>query len=81
MKSLYGELKGSYIEIGNVRIPALVSVDTNYEIGFWEQKHKEFLKENHRGIYYNLLTHGKLNSCLCDDNIICLLNASPSPRD
>ena len=64
MKSLYEELNGSYIEIGDVKIPALMSVDTNYEIGFWGQRHKAYLKENHRVIYYNLLTQGKLNSYL-----------------
>lgn len=31
MKSLYDELNGSYVKVGNVKIPALVSVDTNYE--------------------------------------------------
>ena len=40
MKSLYEENNGSYIEIGDVKIPALMSVDTNYEIGFWGQRHK-----------------------------------------
>lgn len=64
MKSLYEELNGSYVEVGDVRIPSLVSVDTNYEIGFWGQKHKEYLKESHRVIYYNLLTQGKLNPYL-----------------
>lgn len=28
------------------------------------QRHKEYLKENHRIIYYNLLTSGKLNAYL-----------------
>lgn len=64
MKSLYEELNGSYVEVGDIKIPALVSTETNYEIGFWGQKHKEYLKENHRVIYYNLLTSGKLNSYL-----------------
>ncbi|MCM1286356.1 MAG: TnpV protein [Acetobacter sp.] len=64
MKSLYEELNGSYIEVGDVKIPALVSTDTNYEIGFWGQRHKEYLKEHHRVIYYNLLTQCKLNSYL-----------------
>ena len=64
MKSLYEKLNGSYVSVGDIRIPALVSVDTNYEIGFWGQRHKEYLKENHRVIYYNLLTQGKLNSYL-----------------
>ena len=31
MKSLYEELNGSYISIGDAKIPALVSADTNYE--------------------------------------------------
>ena len=39
-------------------------IDTNYEIGIWGQRHKAYLKENHRVIYYNLLTSGKLNSYL-----------------
>lgn len=64
MKSLYEETNGSYIEVGDVQIPALVSIEINYEIGFWGQRHKEYLKENHRIIYYDLLTSGKLNSYL-----------------
>ena len=69
MKSLYKELNGNYISVGNVEIPALVSVDTNYEIGFWGKRHKEYLKQNHRVIYYNLLTQDKLNSYLHDIDI------------
>ncbi|MDE6863440.1 MAG: TnpV protein [Eubacterium sp.] len=69
MKSLYEEINGSYVKVGNVEVPALVSVDTNYEIGFWGQRHKEYLKETHRVIYYNLLTQGKLNSYLHDIDI------------
>lgn len=64
MKSLYEESNGNYIEVEDVQVPALISVNTNYEIGFWGQRHKEYLKENHRVIYYNLLTSGKLNSYL-----------------
>ncbi len=64
MKSLYEELNGCYVSVGNIQIPTLISVNTNYEIGFWGQKHKEYLKESHRVIYYNLLTQGKLNPYL-----------------
>lgn len=64
MKSLYEELNRSYVEVGDIKIPAFVSADTNYEIGFWGQRHKEYLKGNHKVIYYNLLTKGKLNSYL-----------------
>ena len=35
MKSLYEDLNGSYVDVGNAKIPVLVSVNTNYEIGFW----------------------------------------------
>lgn len=69
MKSLYEKLNGSYVEVGDVKVPALISTDTNYEIGFWGQRHSEYLKENYRIIYYNLLTQGKLNSYLHDIDI------------
>jgi len=64
MKSLYEELNGSYVKVGDVQVPALVSPDTTYKIGFWGQRHKEYLKENHRVIYFNFLTQCKLNSYL-----------------
>ncbi len=70
MKSLYEELNGSYVEVGEVQVPALISTDTNYEIGFWGQKHKEYLKENHRVIYFNLLTQDNLNSYLHNIDIM-----------
>lgn len=35
MKSLYEKLNRSYIEVGDVKIPALISIATNYKIGFW----------------------------------------------
>ncbi|MCM1113869.1 MAG: TnpV protein [Clostridium sp.] len=69
MKSLYEELNGNYIEVGDVKIPALVSTDTNYEIGIWGQRHKEYLIEYHRVIYYDLLTSDKLNSYLHDIDV------------
>lgn len=54
----------SYTLVGDVYIPNLVSTETSYEIGIWGERHKVYLKENHRVIYYNLLTSGKLNSYL-----------------
>ena len=35
-------------------------------IGVWAMRHKRYLKQNHRVLYYNLLTSGKLNSHLTD---------------
>jgi hypothetical protein len=59
----------SYTLVGDVYIPNLVSTDTNYPIGIWGQRHKEYLKENHKLRYYNLLTQGKLNSYFHDVDI------------
>ena len=35
-------------------------------IGIWGQRHRWYLKEHHRILYYNLLTACKLNSYLAD---------------
>lgn len=59
----------SYTLVGDVYLPNLISIETNYEIGFWGQKHKEYLKQNRKIIYYNLLTNGKLNSYLHDIDV------------
>lgn len=54
----------TYRRVGEVYLPNLISLDTNYPIGIWGQRHKDYLLENHRLFYYNLLTTGKLNSYL-----------------
>lgn len=58
-----------YTLVGDVYLPNLVSADTNYPIDIWGQRHKEYLKENHKLMYYNLLTQGKLNSYLHDVDV------------
>ena len=58
-----------YTLVGDVYLPNLISTETNYEIGFWGQKHKEYLKQNRKIIYYNLLTNGKFNSYLHDVDV------------
>lgn len=58
-----------YTLVGDVYLPNLISTETNYEIGIWGQRHKDYLKENHKVIYYNLLTSGKLNSYLHDIDV------------
>ena len=69
MKSLYEEMNGTYREVGDVKLPNLISTDTNYTIGVWGQRYKDYLKENHRVLYYNLLTKDKLNSHLHDIDV------------
>lgn len=69
MKSLMEEMGIGYRHVGEVQIPNLVATDTNYSIGFWGQRHKEYLRVSHRLIYYNLLTTGKLNAYLHDIDV------------
>ena len=56
----------SYTLVGDVYIPNLVSTDTNYEIGCWGRKHKEYIKQHKPAFYTTLLTQCKLNSYLAD---------------
>lgn len=56
----------SYTLVGDVYIPNLVSTDTNYEIGYWGRKHKEYIKQYKPAFYATLLTQCKLNSYLHD---------------
>ena len=56
----------SYTLVGDVYIPNLVSTDTNYEIGYWGRKHKEYIKQHKPAFYTTLLTQCKLNSYLHD---------------
>lgn len=61
--------KFDYTLVGDVCIPNLISTDTNYDIGFWGQRHKDYLKQYHKVRYYNLLTSDKLNSYLHDIDV------------
>ena len=56
----------SYTLVGDVYIPNLVSIDTNYEIGYWGRKHKEYIKQYKPAFYTTLLIQCKLNSYLHD---------------
>lgn len=59
----------SYTLVGDVYIPNLVSTDTNYEIGRWGRKHKEYIKQHKPSFYTILLTQCKLNSYLHDVDV------------
>ena len=49
-------------------LPDLLPAEEEKEanIGVWGMRHKRYLKQNHKVLYYNLLTSGKLNSYLAD---------------
>lgn len=59
----------SYTLVGDVYIPNLVSTDTNYEIGYWGRKHKEYIKQYKPAFYTTLLIQCKLNSYLHDIDV------------
>ena len=69
MKSLFEEMGITYREVGDVKLPNLILTETNYHIGLWGQRHRDYLKINHRVLYYNLLTQCKLNSYLHDIDV------------
>ncbi len=58
-----------YTLVGDVYIPNLVSTDTNYEIGYWGRKHKEYIKQYKPAFYTTLLTQYKINSYLHDVDV------------
>lgn len=59
----------NYTLVGDVYIPNLVSTDTNYKIGYWGRKHKEYIKQYKPAFYTTLLTQCKLNSYLHDIDV------------
>lgn len=59
----------NYTLVGDVYIPNLVSTDTNYEIGQWGKRHKDYIKQNKPVFYTTLLTKCKLNSYLHDVDV------------
>lgn len=59
---------GTYTQVGDYMSPDLLPAEEKKEanIGVWGMRHKRYLKQNHKVLYYNLLTSGKLNSYLAD---------------
>lgn len=53
-----------YTLVNGVYLPNLISTETNYEIGMWGQRHLDYIKHNHKALYFNLKTSCKLNSYL-----------------
>lgn len=66
--TLFEQLGGTYTQTGDYLLPDL-SLPAEKEpgnIGVWALRHKRYLKQHHKVLYYNLLTSGKLNSHLAD---------------
>ena len=65
MKTNFENLGGSYSQQGDYLLPNLTLSDENQrQIGVWGTRHRRYLKSNHRVLYYNFLTSGKLDNYL-----------------
>ncbi len=66
--TIFEKAGGTYTQVGDYMLPDLLPAEEEKEanIGIWAMRHKRYLKQNHKVLYYNLLTSGKLNSYLTD---------------
>ena len=66
--TIFEKQGGTYTQVGDYMLPDLLPAEEEKEanIGVWAMRHKRYLKQNHKVLYYNLLTSGKLNSYLAD---------------
>lgn len=65
--TIYEKQGSTYRKSGDYRLPNLkLNTEQNAQIGVWGMRHKRYLKQHHKVIYYNLLTAGILNSYLTD---------------
>ena len=67
-KTIFEKTGGTYTQVGYYMLPDLLPAEEEKEanIGVWAMRHKRYLKQHHKVLYYNLLTSGKLNSYLAD---------------
>ena len=66
--TIFEKQGGTYTQVGDYMLPDLLPAEEEMEanIGVLGMRHKRYLKQNHKVLYYNLLTGGKLNSYLAD---------------
>ena len=66
--TIFEKAGGTYTQVGDYMLPYLLPAEEEKEanIDVWAMRHKRYLKQHHKVLYYNLLTSGKLNSYLTD---------------
>lgn len=66
--TLFEQFGGTYTQVGDYLLPdlSLPAEKETGNIGVWALRHKRYLKQHHKVLYYNLLTTGKLYSHLAD---------------
>lgn len=67
-ETLFEQFGGTYTKQGDYLLPNLIlpAEKETGDIGVWATRHKRYLKQYHKVLYYNLLTSGKMNSYLAD---------------
>ncbi len=64
-KTIFEQMGGTYTMQGDYYLPDLtLPAEEEHPIGVWAQRHRQYLKQHHKILYYNLLTSGKLHSHL-----------------
>ena len=66
-KTIFEQTGGTYTMQGDYCLPDLtLPPEEERPIGVWAQRRRQYLKQYHKILYYNLLTSGKLHSHLAD---------------
>lgn len=66
-KTIFEQTVGTYTMQGDYCLPDLtLPAEEERPIGVWAHRRRQYLKQNHKILYYNLLTSGKLHSHLAD---------------
>ena len=67
MKTIFEEQGVKYHQSGDYMLPNVTLAEhKDYQIGVWGQRYKRYLKSNHKVLYYNYLTSGKLYEHLAE---------------
>ena len=65
-KTIFEQMGGTYTMQGDYYLPDLtLPAEEERPIGVWVQRHRQYLKQHHKILYYNLLTSGKLFQTMC----------------
>ena len=66
-KPVFEQMGGKYEQQGDYRLPCItLPAEEELTIGIWGQRRRQYLKEHHHILYYNLLTACKLSEHLAD---------------
>ena len=66
-KTIFEQMGGTYTTQGDYYLPDLtIPPEEERPIGVWTHRRRQYLKQHHKILYYDLLTSGKLRSHLAD---------------